>query len=150
MARLGIVFGKEGDLLSDLCKFFTGSRAYHTFWVTEDYIYDMWLLRRRRNKTKYDGMDCMYFDFPKVTQDYLEARLTSSDTEYGFIDYVLFAFRPVYHFFGQPTRNAGGEICSEMTNNDLLSCGEFTLWRSEDAPPSPGDFVRWLSPDQYR
>jgi hypothetical protein len=143
MAKLGIVFGSGFN--SKLTKFFTGSRAYHVFWVTEEYVYDMWLLRRRRPFWTYCNAETMFHDFPDVTQAYLEKQLTEDTSEYGFVDYILFALRPIYHLFGKSTRNANGQICSEMCNNDLIACGYATPWWDKKlGPPSPADFERWF------
>jgi hypothetical protein len=141
MAKLGIVHGN--GLSSILTKFFTGSKAYHALWITDEYIYDMHLIRRRRNRNAYDGHELHLYDFPFVTQMYLEQKLSSDESTYGWRDYMLFALRPLYHLFGMNTRNANGVICSEMCNIDLVKSGYHTPWGLEDAPPSPKDLEDW-------
>jgi hypothetical protein len=148
MAKLGIVLGN--NWISSLTKIFTKSRAYHTFWQTEDYIYDMWLLRRRQPKGTYDGKEVIWHDFPDVTQSYLEFMLTYDTQEYGFKDYLLFSTRWFFHLIGRPTPNADGQICSEMCNNDLIRCGYATPWWNKEEVPSPGDFERWISEDNTK
>lgn len=124
--------------------YFTESRAYHVFWETDKYIYDMSLIRRRRNKENYVGMEKTYHVFPRVTEEYLEKKLTEDDSHYGYLDYFLFALRPIYHLFGKSTRNMNGIICSEMINNDLYDCGYITPWSTQIEPPSPADFENWI------
>ena len=142
MAKLGIVY--DGGWMSTLTQFFTGSRAYHVFWQTDEYVYDMYLLRRRRPGNTYKNQKIKYFDFPGVTQSYLEDRLTYDRSTYGFLDYLLFALRPIYHLVGRSTRNMDGQICSEMCNVDLIACGYATPWWNKSEVPSPADFDRWL------
>lgn len=142
MAKLGIVFGN--GFSSKLTKLFTGSTAYHTVWKTDDFIYDMHLIRRRRALSTYATKDVHYYDFPNVTTKYLEEQLSSDESTYGWIDYLLFGLRPFYHLIGRSTPNAKGTICSEMINADLLACGYHTPWSPLDAPPSPGDLSDWL------
>lgn len=146
MAKLGIVYGK--GLPSMLTTLFTGSRAYHTIWLTDEYIYDMHLIRRRRDKTVYDNKEVHYYDFPKVTAKYLEDRLTYDSSSYGWKDYMLFALRPLYHLIGQNTRNQNGLICSEMCNVDLVASGYTTLWSIDQEPPSPYGLELWAQINQ--
>lgn len=141
MAKLGIIYGT--NFLSTLTKIFTGSRAYHTAWFTDKYIYDMYLIRRRRAAGEYDKHEVHFYDFPNVTEAFLEERLSSDNNTYGFKDYFLFALRPLFHLVGLSTVNAKGVICSEMTNNDLIDCGYKTDWISTDTPPSPAMQEEW-------
>jgi hypothetical protein len=62
---------------------------------------------------------------------------------YSVVDYILFGLRPLFHLFGQSTRNAGGLICSEMVNIDAVRAGVLTKWPLDAAPPSPADWYRW-------
>ncbi len=130
-----------------LTKFFTGCYAYHTAWVDPEagLMYDMSLLRRRRTWPRYKGSQVRLYKVPQVTRDYLEYRLTHDNDRYGYIDYILFGFRWAYHLVGKSTRNAGGQICSEMTNEDLIASGVETPWLLTDAPPSPCDIQRWAA-----
>lgn len=129
-----------------LTYFFTGCHAYHVAWVDEGagLIYDMNLLRRRRAWPRYAEATVELWDFPQVTSDYQEHRLTHDSRAYGWKDYLLFGFRWAYHLIGKITRNAGGVICSEMVNEDLIACGVETPWLLSDEPPSPCDIRRWL------
>jgi hypothetical protein len=61
MAKLGIVHGN--GLSSILTKFFTGSKAYHALWITDEYIYDMHLIRRRRNRNATMVMKYIFMIF---------------------------------------------------------------------------------------
>lgn len=142
--KLAIIFNSE-KLSGRLTKIFTGCYAYHTAWVDEDagLVYDMNLLRRRRAWPRYKTSQVILIDFPQVTRDYLEDRLTKDNSRYGFRDYALFAVRWAYHLVGKSTRNAGGKICSEMCNEDLIACGVETPWMLSDQPPSPCDLFRW-------
>lgn len=143
MAKLCVVFGN--GILSNLTMFFTGSRAYHSYWKTDEHIYEMALQGVRRDVHKYDGHEVVEFDFPEVTTKYLEHSLTTDLHIYGWLDYLLFAVRPVYHLFGQSTRNQGGIICSEKCNDDLWNCGYKTPWKRHESPPSPADQARWIN-----
>lgn len=142
--KLAVIFNNH-KFSGRLTRLFTGCYAYHVAWVDEEtgLMYDMHLLRRRRLWPHYQEAQVLLFNFPQVTRPHLEQQLTLDNNSYGFIDYLLFALRPVYHLFGLSTRNAGGVICSEMVNIDLRACGVDTPWASADAPPSPCDLYRW-------
>lgn len=145
MAKLAIFYNHR--LSGRLTKLFTGSFAYHVGWIceAEDKFYDMHLIRRRRVwSEEKTGRDYILRDFPMVTHDYLELQLDEDINTYGVIDYVMFAFRPIYHLFGKSTRNASGVICSEMCNYDLIRCGYKTPWKVIDEVPAPADFEKWL------
>lgn len=144
--KLAVIFNHR-KLSGRLTRFFTGCYAYHVAWVDEQacVMYDMHLIRRRRAWPHYPDAEVLLFDVPEVTRDYLERMLSTDDSTYGWIDYLLFGLRPLYHLLGRSTRNAGGVICSEMVNNDLRACGVATPWDEFDAPPSPCDLYRWAS-----
>lgn len=142
--NLVIVFNHDG-WPGRLTKFFTGCTAYHVGWADEQYFYDMNLLRRRRLWPCYDESQYITVDVPQVTREYLEGKLSTDDSTYGFWDYLLFSLRPIYHLFGKSTRNAGGQICSEMVNIDFWACGIKTPWPLDAGPPSPCDFRRWYA-----
>lgn len=144
--KLIIVFNRDG-WPGRLTKFFTGCTAYHVGWADEHHFYDMNLLRRRRLWPCYDESMLISVDVPQVSKEYLEAKLSTDDSTYGFVDYLLFALRPIYHLFGKSTRNAGGVICSEMVNIDLWACSVKTPWPLDSEPPSPCDIVKWIGPD---
>lgn len=135
------------SFLGKITNFFTGSYAYHIGFVDEEegYIYDMYLLRRRRSWPHYGSeVEVTMYSCPEVTKEYLEWQLTHDENTYGFIDYILFGLRPLYHLVGRTTRNAKGKICSEQVNDDLRSCGVQTPFRPDDEVPSPADMERWL------
>lgn len=142
--KLGVVFN-HNKWNGRLTKLFTGCYAYHTIWVDDEfeYVYDISKIRRKRIWPRYKEDEVLFFDFPEVTREYLEKKNITDDTLYGYVDYILFGFRWVYHLFGKPTRNAGGMICSEMSNIDLRACGVVTPWELNEAPPSPCDLYRW-------
>lgn len=145
--KLAIIINAN-KLSGRLTRFFTGCPAYHAAWVDEEagLMYDMNLLRRRRKWPYYPQDQVALFDAPgNVTRAYLEDKLTSDENHYGFVDYLLFALRPLYHLFGKSTRNAGGVICSEMVNVDIWNCGGTTPWRPSEPPPSPCDLYAFMS-----
>lgn len=132
-------------LSGKLTQIFTGSRCYHVAWVDESggVMYDMHLLRRKRLWPQYDEANVRLVPSPvPVTRDFLERKLLTDNSAYGFIDYCLFALRPIYHLFGFSTRNAKGVICSEMIYNDLMENGwTHRFWEV----PSPADLERVLN-----
>lgn len=141
-----LAFALNGKKFSGrLTKFWTGCYAYHSFWHDSEYMYDMHLIRRRRDWPHYGAETTIIeFDVPEVTRAFLERRLNQDNAVYGWRDYLLFVVRPIYHLFGRSTRNANGTICSEMTNNDMVDCGVTTPWSKEGAPPSPCDQLNWM------
>ena len=145
--KLAIILNDD-KLSGKLTKIFTGCAAYHAAWVDEDegLMYDMHWIRRRRLWPHYRSGQVILHDFPKVTREYLEERLSTDEVWYGVLDYVLFALRPIYHLFGKSTRNASGQICSGMINLDLIACGYATPWPVLGAEPSPCDLLRWIQP----
>lgn len=144
--KLAIIFNDD-KLSGRLTKFWTGCYAYHVAWVDEasSRMWDMNLIRRRRVWPHYPADQVLLFEAPGVTVEYLEAQLDTDDNKYGWMDYLLFSLRPLFHLFGRSTPNAGGVICSEMTNVDACACGWQTPWPPDGPPPSPCDFFRWLS-----
>jgi hypothetical protein len=140
--KIALIYGN--NFPSKLTKLFTGSKCYHIGWVDEENskFYDMNLLRRRKVWPCYPPERVILVDSPvEVTSKFLEDQLDIDEQHYGIFDYLLFIIRPVYHFFGTSTRNAGGVICSEMIENDLMANG----WKSPFVEvPSPGDFERLL------
>lgn len=142
--RLVVVFNTK-SLPGKLTKLFTGCYAYHVGWADDAYFYDMYLIRQRRLWPCYAADQILEFDFPDVTREYLEQKLSTDENTYGFKDYLLFLLRPLFHLFGASTPNAGGVICSEMANIDLRACGVKTPWSLWDGPPSPCDLYTWAS-----
>lgn len=151
--KIAIIFNAD-KLSGKLTKFFTGCYAYHVGFVDieNDKFYDMNLIRRRRVWTEYARKrEYLLFDAPgNVTRDYLEHMLDTDKNRYGMLDYCLFALRPLFHLFGKSTVNAGGVICSEMINIDVLACGGVTPWGLNDPPPSPCDWYRHLVNETVR
>lgn len=143
--KLAVIFNSE-KLSGRLTKLFTGCHAYHVAWVDEEAgrMYDMNLIRRRRVWPHYPEAQVLLFAVPEVTREYLERKLETDGQTYGWLDYLLFGLRPLYHLVGRSTRNSGGVICSEMVNDDIWDCGGQTPFRPGDAPPSPCDLYRWL------
>ena len=126
-----------------LTKFFTDSYCYHVGFVEDDIFYDMHLIRRKRIWSDYSkNKEVTLIDCPApVTREYLERKLATDTSTYGWMDYLLFGLRPLFHLFGQSTINAGGVICSEMVYEDLRECG----WPHEFFEvPSPADLEKVL------
>lgn len=147
MVKVACILGDpENFWPAKLTFWFTGCRCYHVGWVDEatGLFYDMYWVRRRRVWPRYPVGQYLLFDCPQVTREYLESKLTTDESEYGFVDYIRFSLRWLYHLFGQSTRNANGVICSEMLNNDMRECGVVTPWEIDAEPPSPCDILRWL------
>ncbi len=128
-----------------LTKIFTGSTAYHCGFVdeAEGTFFDMHLLPRKVDWPRYQkqGYWVELYDIPGLSREMCEKFLQrDSIYKYDFVDYFLFALRPIYHFFGKSTRGAKGLICSRM-------CGKWAKDAGYDAPfdpsPSPGDLERW-------
>jgi hypothetical protein len=143
--KLAIFFNAE-KFSGRLTRIFTGIPAYHVGWYDEQtgLFYDMHAIRRRRYWAEYShGKQYILVDFPEVTSSHLEHMLNVSDQLYGFTDYLLFGIRPLFHLFGQSTRNAGGIICSEMVAIDATACGVSHQWYGNAAPPSPADWYWW-------
>lgn len=143
--KIAFIYGKKPS--SVLTKFFTGSTCYHVGFTDGRRFWDMNLIRRRR---LWDGLyppdHVRLADCPvEITAEYLDHQLDTDESTYGWKDYILFALRPVYHFFGRSTRNLGGVICSELVYSDLNACG----WSVKFAEvPSPADLERVLIKQQ--
>lgn len=145
MIQLAIIYSKT-KLSGRLTKFWTGEYAYHCGFLDaeNDTFYEMnimpravsWAAKNYKDyslhPTNLTAEDC----FSYLKQDALHVR-------YGVFDYAMFALRPVYHLFGQSTRNFSGEICSEWLNKCLWrKTPNATQFNPKDAPPSPADFAR--------
>lgn len=146
--KLAIIIGDPNkNLLSRLSSIFTQCPAYHVgFLDTEtNMFYDMYWIRRKRAWPRYEEQTVYLFDIEKVTSEYLEYKLSTDDSEYGFVDYLSFAFKPLFHIFGKSTKNAGGIICSEMIVNDIHACGGITPFLNSGPPPSPCDLLKWIT-----
>lgn len=133
--KIAFVYGKRPA--ATLTKIFTGSTCYHVGFTDGVRFWDMHLIRRRRLWPAYHAYRVVLADCPvAVTAEYLDHRLDTDDATYGWRDYLLFALRPIYHFFGKSTRNVGGVICSEMVANDLNAFGWPVRFHEV---PSPSD-----------
>lgn len=134
--QIAFVYGKKPS--STLTRIFTGSTCYHVGFTDGDRFWDMhWIRRRRVWKGLYPTGQVLLVATPvPVTREYLEGKLETDTATYGIRDYVLFAFRWLYHLVGKNTRNAGGVICSEMLANDLIA----NSWSQRFAEvPAPAD-----------
>jgi len=137
----------EKKISAWLTKLVTGSTAYHCGFVDEasGTFYDMNLLPRKTHWPRYNPPKWVnLYDVPNLTSEHCESFLKQdSSTGYGWMDYILFGLRPIYHLFGKSTRNAKGMICSEM-------CAVWLNRVGYDAPidpvPSPAD-LEWWSQD---
>lgn len=144
--KLAVIIGDpKVRFLSWMTSVFTKCPAYHIAFVDEktNMMYDMYWIRRRRTWPRYTDDQVMLFDIDHVTVEYLEEQLSTDTSEYGFLDYLMFAVKPIFHLFGKTTRNAGGVICSEMVNKDIIACGGTTPFPL-DYVPNPCEFLSWL------
>ncbi len=133
--KIAFIYGKKPS--STLTKIFTGSSCYHVGFTDGVKFWDMHLIRRRRLWSIYNNKKTVLIEAPvSITAEYLDHKLDTDEARYGVIDYGLFGLRPIYHFFGKSTRNAGGIICSEMVADDLNANG----WRyTFKEVPRPAD-----------
>lgn len=130
------VYGKQPS--STMTMLATSSTCYHVGFTDGFHFWDMNLIRRRRLwKGLYPDDRVILKDAPVgITAEYLNWKLDTDDSRYGYLDYALFAVRWLYHLFGQSTRNMGGVICSELVAEDLKANG----WPVRFAEvPSPAD-----------
>lgn len=137
-----VAFAYNHGISSVLTKFFTGSGCYHVFFTDGFHLWDMNLKMQRRLLTAYQPENLRMVESPvPVSKEFLECKLDTFDESYGVMDYLLFALRPLYHLFGQSTRNQGGVICSELVYMFLRENG----WTVEfNEVPSPADLERVL------
>jgi hypothetical protein len=131
-----------------LTKFFTNSYAYHCGFYDQasDTFYDMHWVPRKTSWSERGYKEFTLHDCP-LTLEQAEAFLKQDSLKirYGWVDYLLFALRPFYHLVGKSTRNAEGWICSEHCNVWWWRVDPHgTPFNPQHAPPSPGDFERWL------
>jgi hypothetical protein len=135
-------------LSGKLTKLFTGSFAYHCGFLDEatDTFYDMHWIPRKISWSERGYKDYTLHHCPLTAKDCEKyMKQDSLKIRYGWMDYILFALRPLYHLIGKSTRNADGWICSEMCNVWWWrKRHEGTPFDLDDAPPSPADFERWL------
>ena len=134
--KIVFVYGKQPS--STLTMLATGSTCYHVGFTDGFHFWDMNLIRRRRRwEGLYPEDRVILKDAPvEITADYLNWKLDTDDSQYGYLDYALFALRWLYHLFGQSTRNMGGKICSETVTDDLQANG----WPVKfEEVPSPAD-----------
>ena len=134
-----------------LTKWFTGSTAYHCGFVDElsGTLFDMHLLPRKCDWPRYAAPKwVVLYEVPGLTRAACEGFLQRDSIHtYGWIDYLLFGLRPLYHLVGKSTRNAGGLICSEMCALWLRNVGYEVPF---DPVPSPADLERWASENLHR
>ncbi len=141
--KVAFIYSKE-KLSGKLTKFWTGSYCYHVAIVDEDAgkMYDQHLILRRRKWPHYNPQNVVLVDTPvSVSKEYLENLLDTDENSYGFLDYIMFSLRGVFHLFGKSTPNMGGVICSELVYNILKDNG----WKVRFAEtPSPADLEKHL------
>jgi hypothetical protein len=141
--KIAFIYSKS-KLSGKLTKFWTGSYCYHVAIVDEakGKMYDQHLIFRRREWPHYSPENVVLVDPPvSITSEYMEHLLDNSEDTYGWLDYCLFALRPLFHLFGKSTPNAGGIICSELVYNILRNNG----WsHSFPEVPSPADLEKAL------
>jgi hypothetical protein len=117
--KVVLFYDKEPQ--STLCKWFTGSRAYHVGFTDGVWLWDMSWMRRRRLWSDKKAGSVVMVDCPvDVSFGFLDTKLFTDDNHYGFLDYASFLFRRI------ATRlrfNGKGLICSEMVANDLKENG---------------------------
>ncbi len=145
MTRI-VFFLEDKGIYGYLTWLFTGCHVNHVGFLCPEsgWFYDMFLMRRRRKWPVDDPRRVVMFDAPvQVPESYLIEKILDSGSEYyGFVDYLLFALRPLYRLVGRPVRNHKGIICSEMINDDLIENGWQSPWQESSAPPSPCDLLR--------
>lgn len=144
--KLAIIHAPADKKLSAwLTQFFTGSTAYHCGFVDEatGTFYDMSWLPRKTRWPRYSPPKWVnLYEVPNLTAADCEKFLKDdSEITYGWMDYVLFGIRPLYHLFGKSTRNAGGWICSEMCAVWLDRVGYLVPM---SPVPSPADLEEWI------
>ena len=146
-----VFFLEDKGIYGFLTRRFTGCSAGHVGFLCPDsgWFYDMYLMRRRRKWPVGDTRKVVAFDAPvQVPEQYLIDKILDSGSEYyGFVDFLLFALRPLYRLLGRPVRNHNGIICSEMVNDDLIENGWPSFWQETSAPPSPCDLFRYFEPN---
>lgn len=134
--KIVFVYGKQPS--STLTMLATGSTCYHVGFTDGYHFWDMNLIRRRRLWKGLCQEDRVILkDAPvPITAEYLNWKLDTDESRYGYLDYLLFSVRWLYHLLGQSTRNMGGKICSELVEEDLKAFG----WLVQFAEvPSPAD-----------
>lgn len=138
-----------------LTKIFTDSYCYHVGFLSDDkkWFYDMHLVKRRSPwEGQYDSENVMLMQCPVKEEDLLDdiadsnADISSGSVWYGVLDYLMFAFRPLFHLLGKSTPNFTGIICSEWVNDMLISAGVQTGFDENEGPPSPADLLRFYCP----
>lgn len=133
-----IVFVYDKPLSSALTKFFTGSRCYHVGFTDGVRFWDMNKIRRRRLwKDLYPSERIVLHPCPvEITAEYLDYKLDTDESEYGYLDYLMFLFRWPASALGLRVMNAWGLICSEMLYEDFRANGWSVTY---EETPSPAD-----------
>jgi len=137
-------------LLGWLAHVFTRCDAYHIGFVAHDpksrttwFIDQHMRLRSRRAAGLYKRDQVELYDPPfPVTLDDLSDELLTQDDSYGWLDYLRFGLRPLFHLFGASTVNLDGRICSEWVRDvGVRRYGWTAPWAGT---PSPCDWRRAL------
>jgi pyruvate/2-oxoglutarate/acetoin dehydrogenase E1 component len=90
--KVAFIYGEK--LSSTLTKFFTGSNCYHVGFTNGVHFWDMHLIRRRRLWPAYPCSRVLLAECPvSITAEYLERKLDTDDSVYGWLDYLLFALQ---------------------------------------------------------
>lgn len=138
--KVTFFYGKQPQ--SWLCRFFTGSSCYHVGFTDGEKLWDMNLLRRRRVWSDKAAGQVLTVDCPApVTREYLEYKLETDGSHYGYLDYL--SFGPWRQILKRLRFNGKGLICSEMVLNDLIACG-WTPPAGFAEVPSPADLEEVL------
>lgn len=133
-------------------KLFSGSRIKHVGYLDvksqmfhemkETFVSVPWgprLAEALRDGDKIRIVDAPEYISPETTNALHIA--AGNGIQYGVVDYILFAIRPIYRLIGKPVRNYGGWICSEIVYIALRIEGWAKTYVSV---PSPGDLYRTL------
>lgn len=138
--KVAFFYGKQPQ--SFLCRLFTGSSCYHVGFTDGEKLWDMNLLRRRRLWNPAAAGQVRLVDCPvPVSREYLEHKLETDGSHYGFLDYL--SFGPWRRLLKRARFNGKGLICSEMVLNDLVACG-WTPPAGFPEVPSPADLEEVL------
>lgn len=125
-----------------LTKFFTGCYCYHVGILVDNLFYDVAPFKGRRvaeyNPEHYEDDQHIIFDAPVYIPEWKLKINLNDKVSYGYIDYVLFLFKPLTRIFPSfKLFNGKGLICSEQVNNDLIGAGWKSPFPRNEHPPSP-------------
>lgn len=134
-----------------LTKFFTGCYCYHIGILINGKFYDVSPFKGRRvqdyKPENYKDDYHIIFDSPvEISEAELIHKMEEHNKPYGFIDYIMFLFRPLNRIFPNfKMFNPYGVICSEQVNQDLYDAGWYgTPWNVKYHPPSPCEMLDYF------